>query len=188
MSAHGVETEIKLPFEHPDKALASLQALGFAISSPRIFEANIVYDTQAQVLRKSGHLLRLRTVGSAGVLTWKGASVAAVHKTRPEFETGVADPVSCELILQNLGYSPVFRYEKYRTELQQPSCDGIATVDETPIGCFVELEGSPEWIDLTAEKLGFRESDYITVSYGTLYRDSCESAGIPVEWMVFSKA
>ena len=60
----------------------------------------------------------------------------------------------------------MFRYEKYRTEFRQPRRAGVAMLDETPVGVYLELEGTPHWIDRTARRLGFQESDYITASYG----------------------
>ena len=42
-------------------------------------------------------------------------------------------------------------------------------IDETPIGNFAELEGSPEWIDRTAARIGVDHSAYLTLSYGRLF-------------------
>jgi adenylate cyclase class 2 len=80
-------------------------------------------------------------------------------------------------IVERLGYRRVFRYEKYRTEFHQPRRAGVAMLDETPAGVYLELEGTPHWIDLTARRLGFQESDYITASYGRLYIDWCSANG-----------
>ena len=46
-------------------------------------------------------------------------------------------------IAERLGYRRVFRYEKYRTEFHQPRRAGVAMLDETPVGVFLELEGTP---------------------------------------------
>jgi adenylate cyclase class 2 len=59
-------------------------------------------------------------------------------------------------------------------------------LDETPVGAFLELEGAPRWIDRTARSLGFRESDYITASYGALYRQFCDMKGVAPGNMVFA--
>jgi len=48
---------------------------------------------------------------------------------------------------------------------------GEVALDETPIGLFLELEGPEDWIDSTATRLGFAETDYITSSYSSLYQD-----------------
>ena len=82
-------------------------------------------------------------------------------------------------IVERLGYRRVFRYEKYRTEFHQPRRAGVAMLDETPVGVFLELEGTPHWIDRTARRLGFQESDYITASYGRVYLDWCAANGMP---------
>jgi len=46
-----------------------------------------------------------------------------------------------DLILRALGYAPSFRYEKFRAEWTDGK--GQVVVDETPIGDFCEIEGSP---------------------------------------------
>jgi adenylate cyclase class 2 len=86
-------------------------------------------------------------------------------------------------ILERLGFKAAFRYEKYRAEYTDGK--GVATVDETPIGLYLELEGAPSWIDRTARALGFRRADYITASYYGLYREYCERRGEAVGDMVF---
>ena len=45
------------------------------------------------------------------------------------------------------------------------------TIDETPIGIFLELEGAPEWIDQTAARLGYPPAKYLTCSYASLYKE-----------------
>ncbi len=61
----------------------------------------------------------------------------------------------------------------------------MATLDETPIGIYLELEGTPAWIDRTARRIGFREEDYITESYGRLYLDWCRKNRVKPGDMVF---
>jgi adenylate cyclase class 2 len=58
-------------------------------------------------------------------------------------------------------------------------------LDETPVGVYLELEGTPHWIDLTARRLGFQESDYITASYGRVYLDWCAARGCKPGDMTF---
>lgn len=132
-------------------------------------------------------LFRLRQSGSQGILTWKGPEKQGPHKSRPELETGVASLETLHKILEQLGYQPVFRYEKYRTEFEAENQHGAKiTFDETPIGEFLELEGAGEWIDETARKLGFRPQDYVLASYGKLYLDDCARRGVQPGNMVFA--
>jgi hypothetical protein len=45
-------------------------------------------------------------------------------------------------------------------------------MDQTPIGDFIEIEGSAEEIDGIASALGFTRQDYITANYYTLFRET----------------
>jgi adenylate cyclase class 2 len=179
------EIEIKLRAPGPSAAAELLTTHGFTLSKPRVFERNAVFDTPAQDLRSSNRLLRVRQAGEQCKLTFKGAPEPGRHKSREELELDLGDAHTFELILTRLGYQRTFIYEKYRTEFQDDEADGVATLDETPIGTFLELEGPAAWIDATAARLGFPESDYITSSYGRLYLDWCRDRGTVPGDMVF---
>jgi adenylate cyclase class 2 len=191
MMPHGkgtVETEIKLRVpEDPAATRALLEDSGYRILQPRVFEANTLYDTADSALRRRGELIRIRRAGGRSVLTFKSADLPGRHKRREELETEVGDAGVIEAILVRIGLGAKFRYEKYSTEYQRES-DGIAMLDETPIGVFLELEGRPEWIDSAARELGFTESAYILSSYGALYFEHCRRTGAEPGNMVFSTA
>jgi adenylate cyclase, class 2 len=163
------ETEIKLRVAHHDDARTMLLNHGFQISRDRVFERNFIFDTEDQSLRASNRLLRLREAGDHVTLTYKGIAETGKHKTREEREVRVESFDEMQTILERLGYRVTFRYEKHRTEFNLAGSPGTATIDETPVGTFMELEGTPDWIDEIARLLGFKESDYITASYATLY-------------------
>ena len=188
MSGTGVrrEVEIKLRVEDAVTGKRLLRNSGFRIARRRAFEQNILFDTPGLDLRRRGALLRLRRSGSRWTVTFKDRSVRGKHKSREEVEVNVSDGVAFQAILERLGLAPVFRYEKYRTEFRSVRGSGIATLDETPIGVFVELEGSPAWIDRTARRLGFSEMHYITMSYGQLYIKDCLRKGVTPANMVFT--
>ncbi len=179
------ETEVKLPVPDAQAAKSMLKRAGFGVKKGRVFEANTVFDTRGLTLRKRALLLRIRQVGGRAILTYKGKPLVAKHKSREELEVEIPGALPMATILNRLGFLPVFRYEKYRTEFAMNGSRGVATVDETPIGVYVELEGAPGWIDRTARKLGFSESDYITASYGRLYLDWCRRHRIKPGNMVF---
>jgi adenylate cyclase, class 2 len=184
----GLETEVKIPLTDTSAARARIESLGFQVSVARVFEANTIYDTARQTLRQANMLLRLRQAGERGVITWKGPSVAGPYKSRPEIETSVGSIESLDQILRQLGYAPMFRYEKYRTEFAAPDAAGTIVLDETPIGGFLELEGAGDWIDETAERLGFSKNDYVLDSYGKLFLSYKEKNGFPHSHMVFENA
>jgi adenylate cyclase class 2 len=89
-------------------------------------------------------------------------------------------------IFSQLGYAPVFRYEKFRTEWT--SGDGHLVLDETPIGVWAELEGAPAWIDTMLERLGVSSSQCSTDSYGTLFLKWKQASGSPAENLTFEEA
>ncbi len=186
------ETEIKLRAPNAAAAAELLTTHGFAVSKPRLYERNALFDTEAASLRGSGLLLRVREAGGVNILTFKGAATKGRHKTREELEVNLSDAHVFEQILKRLGFNRTFVYEKFRTEFEEEADGrggkGTATLDETPIGTFLELEGDAEWIDRCAAALGFKESDYITDSYGGLYRRWCAEHNRPVTDMVWPES
>jgi adenylate cyclase class 2 len=181
----GREIEIKLPSSGVEEARRRLRAAGFLVAKKRVFEKNTLYDTTATELRHSSRLLRIRQTGKSYKLTYKGAPEPGKHKSREEIETDIADGPALDAILARLRYLPVFRYEKFRTEFQRRGSEGIATLDETPIGTYLELEGDPEWIDNMARTLGYEEKDYITASYARLFFEWRQHTGATADNMLF---
>ena len=182
------EVEVKIRLEDRTETLHRLQNLGFENSAERQFEANTLFDTQDQSLRQQGTLLRLRESGGKFVITWKGKGEPGPHKSREELETTLGSLETLAKILDRLGYRPTFRYEKYRAEFErsQDAEGGVVTLDETPVGDFMEIEGPAAWIESTARNLGFAPGDYVLESYGQIYLDHCRRHGVEPENMVFS--
>ncbi len=60
-------------------------------------------------------------------------------------------------------------------------------LDETPIGIYAELEGPPDWIDATGNKLGIDPADFITLSYGRLFEQWKKDTGSPAENLTFAE-
>src|SRR3984957_5406198 len=110
--------EIEIKFRVADvRALARrLRAAGFRLVTPRTDEINTLYDLPGDVLRARRELLRLRKYGSVWTLTHKSGGKKGRHSSRVELETGVADGKKMDAILRGLGYSPTFRYQKFRAE------------------------------------------------------------------------
>ena len=168
------ETEIKLRVPSAAAARRLLSRHGFTVTQPRHFERNVVLDTASSALRQQGQLLRVRQAAGQTIITFKGPRVTgAKHKTREELETTAGSFAALIAILERLGLRPGFQYEKCRTEFARPREKGHAVLDETPIGTFLELEGSPAWIDRTARRLGFAASHYLLESYGALWAAHC---------------
>ena len=187
MAKSNQEIEVKLRIDSVVATRRLLRRLGFSIVKVRVFEINTILDTAPGTLRSGRKLLRMRQAGHRYTLTFKGPPTLGRYKSREEVEAEFSDPTSMRRILERLGYSPVFRYEKYRTEYARPEDAGAVMLDETPIGVFLELEGRPRWIDRIASALGFSHDAYITASYGKLYLDDCKAKGVEPTNMVFRR-
>jgi adenylate cyclase class 2 len=166
-----IETEIKFRVDDVAGLNLRLEVAGFALHTPRAFESNVLYDTPSRALRARTEILRIRGYVGRWVVTHKRLPDVGpgedTHKHRIETETDVADGAVLEQIFLSLGLVAAFRYEKWRAEWSDG--EGQCVVDETPIGNYAELEGSAEWIDRAAARLGIVPTQYITLSYGRLF-------------------
>ena len=185
------EIEIKLrvrrPHRHPLPPPKARRRI--ARSRPR---TKHLFDTPDSGFRRSGRLLRLRQQTPApgnnvrggptsAILTAKapplpGPRSSALTKKRlykevQENEEHIKDPRRLSQALKGLGFRPGFRYEKYRTSFHLDSLH--IDFDETPVGTFLELEGTPTAINRTARALGFSPKDYLRSTYWGLYAADC---------------
>ena len=206
------EVEIKLRVDDLAALRRKLRALGARLRH-RVHELNILFDTPQQRLRKKGQLLRLRLEYRPGatkvplrsLLTYKGPGLGPAgtpapgllpgtsnrfphrYKVREEVETPVTEPARLVQIFGAIGLLPSFRYEKYRATYRLPRLRGLLVeLDETPIGVFLELEGSPRLIDQASRLLGFTPGDYLLSSYAALYFDFCRRQRTPPGDMSFA--
>ena len=96
-------------------------------------------------------------------------------KVREEIETEITDGRGLLQVFEQIGLIVWFRYQKFREEFVRDHV--VIAIDETPIGTFVELEGSEAGITQLAGALGRSSDDYIVDSYRGLFlklRDECD--------------
>lgn len=178
--------EVEIKFMVADtKALARrLRASGFQMVTRRTHEMNVLYDLPGNPLRQRGEILRLRKYGERWTLTHKSKGTERRHKSRQELETEVANGAALDSILRALGFTPSFRYEKFRSEWTDGK--GHVVIDKTPIGTVSEIEGQPRWIDRTARLLGIARSSYIMLSYGAMFEEWKRRTGSSAREMTFA--
>jgi adenylate cyclase class 2 len=180
------EVEIKFSIQDKSTLEHRLRSAGFRLITERTHELNTLYDQAGNPLRSRGALLRLRQYGTAWTLTYKEKSAASGrHKVRHEVETAVQAGQDMGEILAALGFAPRFIYEKFRSEWSDGK--GHVVLDETPIGNFGEIEGSPDWIDATAQALGISEQQYIRDSYAELFASWKRRTRSSAEHMTFDQ-
>jgi adenylate cyclase class 2 len=207
------EIEVKLRIANVSALRRRLNQLGAREVSRRTRESNILYDTPKKNLAHGGQLIRIRIEQPSpkrrgnnrpqpaqAVLTFKGPPQASSrvrpatdttrnksrYKIREEVEIAISDAEQMHRILTALGLRPLFRYEKFRTTYALRGLRNLKIeFDETPIGAFLELEGSPSAIDRAARLLGYASSHYITQTYGALYIAESRRAGHEPSNMLF---
>jgi adenylate cyclase, class 2 len=178
-----LEREIKLRFDSADEARVRVRALGATPLRARRLQQDTLLDTPDRQLSARQSALRVRQESGHSVLTFKGPPQPGAMKLRDEHETVVGNGPVLMTILHALGLDVCFRYEKYREEFA--AGDAVIAIDETPVGVFVEIEGSETAIHRIAGGLGKSPADYITASYRTLFVAHRAGTGVPGEHMVF---
>ena len=180
-----LEREIKLRFESPEAARAAVATTGAVPLRPRRLQSDVLFDSEQRVLSARSQVLRVRIEAGHSYVTFKSPAEHPTLKLREELETGVEDGERMVTIFLRSGFRIWFRYQKYREEFALD--DVVIAVDETPVGTFVEIEGSDRGIVAAAEALGRGPADYVIESYRALFVRHCNERGIPVGDMVFAE-
>ena len=177
------ETEVKIEIKEGDlpQVRRKLGELGCRQKAARDREENFLFDDPGGRLTSSGSALRLRRYGSRRLLTYKGPRVADERlKIREEIETEVGDFRVMKRLLESIGLKVCFEYDKYREKLSlEVDSESVEIcIDETPVGCFIEIEGSPASIESVASRMGWTPSQFVNRNYIDLYRERLSNKGL----------
>ncbi len=182
------EQEIEVKFLVRDLAVVAgrLKALGARVSSERVHETNLRFDTPGGELTRNRQVLRLRQDAGA-VLTFKGpAAPGQSVSMRQEIEFKVSDFEAARHFLEALVYQVAITYEKFRTMYDLR--DLVVTLDEMPFGSFVEIEGpDAEAIRRSAEDLNLDWEARSLASYLGLFNQLRESRGLDARNLTFEE-
>lgn len=181
-----IEREIKLRFESAEEARAALEAAGATPLRGRRLQEDYLLDTDDELLRRRRCVLRVRLENGMGRLTFKGPAQTSLVKVREELETVIGDGTALLGVLEEIGFHVWFRYQKYREEFSHE--DVIVAVDETPVGSYIEIEGSERGIAEMTKALGRSASDYIVDSYRSLFLQQRGAYGLTGRDMVFEES
>jgi len=183
MSTVTLEREVKLRFDSVERAREAVIATGATPLHGRRLQEDALLDTDDEQLRRRRCVLRVRIENGKSRLTFKGPVQPSAMKLREEVETVVGDGEILLRVFEEIGLHVWFRYEKYREEYARE--DVIVAIDETPVGVFVEIEGSESGIASTASALGRTPDDYVVDSYRALFLQHRERGGLTGPDMLF---
>ncbi|MCX8176089.1 MAG: class IV adenylate cyclase [Candidatus Bathyarchaeota archaeon] len=137
-----LEVEVKVKVEDLAKVETSLKKLmadevGYGVQEDLYFNAphkNFILTDEA---------LRIRKSNGKCFLTYKGCRVDSQAKTREELEVEVEDFDKIKLILEKLGFKPVYLVRKIRKTFKLENLK-INLDNVEKLGSFVEVEGFAE--------------------------------------------
>src|SRR4051812_40289321 len=181
-----MEREVKLAFRDVEEARTAILAAGAEPLRARRLQEDYLLDTKDDQLFGRRCVLRVRMESGKTLLTFKGPVQESSMKVREELETVVGDGLLLLLVLEQIGFRVWFRYQKYREEFAHE--DVIVALDETPVGVFVEIEGSETGIHDMASALARKPEDYVLDSYRGLFVKHCQRHGLPVSDMLFEES
>ncbi len=182
-TATTLEREVKLSFDSTESAREAVVAAGATPLHGRRLQEDALLDTADNRLQKRGCALRIRLENGKSRITFKGPMQKSPMKLRDELETLVGDGVLLLRVFEELGFQVWFRYEKYREEFARE--DVTVAIDETPVGVFVEIEGTESGITAMASAMGRTPADYILDSYRSLFVQHRTARGLTGTDMIF---
>lgn len=181
-----LEREVKLRFGSADEAREAVVAAGGTPLRGRRLQEDSLLDTEDEQLRRRRCVLRVRVECGKSRVTFKGPVQPSPMKLREEAETVIGSGDVLLHIFEELGLHVWFRYEKYREEFSHE--DVILAVDETPVGVFVEIEGTEQGIEDMTRALGRSPAEYILDSYRSLFLQYRDTHGLSGADMLFDPA
>lgn len=169
-----LEVEVKYRTSDWDPLVRTITEWGAIAGEPRV-EEDRYFNAPDRDFKRTDEAVRLRRIGAANRLTYKGPKLDTATKTRPEVEVPLADgPAAAESavrFLTGLGFRPVATVRKTR-QLYRFDRHGFAFEacldDAGDIGRFVELEIRADEIQYddakaallrTADELGLAEQE-----------------------------
>lgn len=178
------EREIKFYIQNLPAMAERLHICGAQLTRERTLERNILMDTSDRRLRNTGSLLRLRQDDRARVTYKEKTRVESGIRTRTEIEFTVDNFSVARKLFEALGYQATVIYEKFRVVYRLGDVE--VTLDELPIGNFVEIEApNNAMIEGVAQILGLEWSKGIALNYLGLFEVARRKLGFSFNDLTF---
>ena len=194
MNPREQEIEVKFYVRDLSRVEQTLKNLNARMAQKRALETNLRFDTPENSLGRYRRVLRLRRPAPGyspddpqGLLTYKGPTQNGQSiSIRQEIEVVVSDYETALHLLEALGYQVVVMYEKWRTVYRIGPVD--IDLDETPLGCFIEVEGpNTAGIQEVAQLLGLDWEARSGESYMSLFNRVRVARGLSAQNLSFAE-
>jgi adenylate cyclase, class 2 len=163
------EIEVKILDINPKEIRDKLQKLG----ARKIFDGQVkatTLDFEDNRLKKSGQMLRLRTMGDKIEFCFKGKNESPIFKCKEEIEVNTNHFEKTLDILNKIGINPVKNYQKHRESYQLNNVKfEIDTYENFP--SFLEVEAPTQnEVEKFVLKLGYTMEQTTNLSMGELQK------------------
>ncbi len=150
-----IEVEVKARITRPEEMKRVQAFISHWNPLPMEFHEDRYFDHPCRNFSKSDEALRLRRIGSAHYLTYKGPKLDLVSKTREEIEIKTSPAIKA--LLEHLGFAEAACVLKRRSAFRKG--DILLCLDEVEgLGSFVEMESLSHEKKATKDLLGILES------------------------------
>lgn len=148
-----LEVELKFRINDPQALAEQLASLG-AAASDAVEQVDRYFNHPSRDFAVTDEALRIRTVGDASIVTYKGPKQGTAAKTRLEYDLPLADQTATGWaeVLTRLGFREVTTVTKQRTAytLERDGRRFEVSLDEVAgLGAFAEVETLADESDRT---------------------------------------
>lgn len=132
------EVEVKARVEDLGSIESRILELG-AVFQEEIHQSDTYFQHPTRDFAQTDEALRIRVTDKKNYLTYKGAKLDSISKTREELEIEVQEPLKLAELLTKIGLTPTKKVVKSRKSYSYDDITiSIDNVDE--LGAFIELE------------------------------------------------
>jgi adenylate cyclase class 2 len=152
-----IEVEFKAKIENFEKFMEvknKILSLGSKLIS-KASEEDIYFQHPSRDFSKTDEALRIRKTNGKNYLTYKGAKISKISKTRLEIQTEIENFENTKEIFYKLGFKPIAIISKKREKYILGSTS-IYMDEVKDLGYFIEIEEEVEneaTIEMIEEKL-----------------------------------
>lgn len=163
------EIEVKVPVKDFRRIKSILKKINAEKIKKFTKEKNILFDHEVLKLKEKDWVFRIRKFGKENILTLKTKKKGKKgFKVREEINLKFENFNKMLKLLKKIGFYESFYYEKFREEYRYKGL--LISLDKTPVGNYVEIEGIYNEILDFLKILGLKLEQTLALSYLQIFR------------------